>query len=552
MTPTRTSTTVSTAVAGIVAERSAAVYGVMGNGNAYVVGHLTATGAPYVRMRHEAGTVAAAQAHFLAAGAMATATTTYGAGFTNALTALAEARLARVPLVLVTGEGPSSGPRWWDVDQEALAAGLDVPVVRVPADGAASATHYAYDLARWDRTPVVLSIPYDLATRPAGDTHGVPRGAPPDAPRPTAQQSAEVAALLRGAQRPLLLLGRGAHLAGAGPALRRVGDRFGALFATSVTAAGVTGSPWEVGIAGGFSTPRGWELITAADVVLAVGISLNDFQDRRGRLLAGAREVVQVDLGPVATHGQVTRYVRADAAAFADALLAAPADAAGADPAGGTWRDRVPDAAGDLRADLTGLPELGDDGRLDPRLVARRLDELLPPDRALVHDGGQFVGWMPQHARVGDPSELILVGAALQTIGLGSASAVGAARARPDRTTVLVTGDGGGAMGLADLVTFVREAESGVVVVFNDAAYGAELHQYGALGVDPEGMLLDDVDFAALGRALGAGGHRVTRLAGLDVVGEWVRAGAQGVLVVDVAVTRTLAADFIVSGRPGT
>src|SRR5690606_16864488 len=166
-------------------------------------------------------------------------------------------------------------------------------------------------------------------------------------------------------------------------------------------------------------------------------------------------------------------------------------------------------------------------------------------DRAVVPDGGQFIGWMPQHARLSDPSAFVLVGTALQTIGLGSAAAVGAARARPDRPTVLVMGDGGGTMGLADLVTFVSEVRSGVVVVFNDAAYGAELHQYGVKGVDRRGMLLDDVDFAALGRALGAGGTRVTRLAELDVVGEWARAGAQGVLVVDVAVSRTVVADFL-------
>ena len=546
MTTTRTSLgTVSTAVADVVAERSGAVFGVMGNGNAYVVGHLTAGGAPYVRMRHEAGTVAAAQAYHLAGGGTATATTTYGAGFTNALTALAEARLARVPLVLLAGEGPSTGPRWWDLDQEALAAGLDVPVVQVHADGAAAAAHYAFDLAEWDRTPVVLSLPYDVATVPATAHRAAPPIERPEPPRPTPAQAAAVAALLRDAERPLLLLGRGAHLAGAGELLRRVGDRVGALYATSATAVGLPRSPWDLGIAGGFSTPAGWELVTRADVVLAVGISLNDFQDRRGRLLGGAREVVQVDLGPVATHGQVTRYVRADAAAFAAALLAALDDDDAPSPARRTWRERAPHAAQDLRADLSGLPELAEDGRLDPRLVARRLDELLPPDRAVVPDGGQFIGWMPQHARLSDPSAFVLVGTALQTIGLGSAAAVGAARARPDRPTVLVMGDGGGTMGLADLVTFVSEVRSGVVVVFNDAAYGAELHQYGVKGVDRRGMLLDDVDFAALGRALGAGGKRVTRLAELDVVGEWARAGAQGVLVVDVAVSRTVVADFL-------
>lgn len=536
--------TLSAAVAEVARQRSDAVFGVMGNGNAYVVGHLTAHGGPYVRMRHEAGTVAAAQAYVLAGGRTATATTTYGAGFTNALTALAEARLARVPLVLITGEGPSGGPRWWDVDQEVLAGGLDVPVVRAQPDSATATAQYAYDLAEWDRTPVVLAIPYDLATAPATDTRAVRRIERSAPPQPDGAQLAQVAAALREAERPLLLLGRGAHLAGAGDLLRRIGDRVGALFATSVTAANLPGSPWDLGIAGGFSSPRGWELITAADVVLAVGISLNDFQDRRGALLAGAREVIQVDLGPVATHGQVTRYVRADATAFAAALLAELHDDSGAPPPG-TWRDRAQHAAGDLRPDLAALPETAEDGRLDPRKVARRLDELLPPDRALVHDGGQFVGWMPQHARVTDPSALILVGTALQTIGLGSASAVGAARARPERTTVLVSGDGGGTMGLADLVTFLTEVSSGVVVVFNDAAYGAELHQYAPRGVDSAGMLLEELDFAALGAAMGAQGHRVTRLDKLDVLEEWVAAGARGVLVLDIAVSRAVPADFL-------
>lgn len=110
---------------------------------------------------------------------------------------------------------------------------------------------------------------------------------------------------------------------------------------------------------------------------------------------------------------------------------------------------------------------------------------------------------------------------------------------------MLVTGDGGGLMALPDLVTFLTEARSGVVVVFNDAAYGAELHQYAVQGVHSAGMLLEEVDFASLTRPFGAEGHRVTRLADLDVLADWVQAGARGVLVLDVAVTRTVAADFL-------
>ncbi|SMY01462.1 Thiamine pyrophosphate enzyme, N-terminal TPP binding domain [Brevibacterium iodinum ATCC 49514] len=103
------------------------VFGLMGNGNAYFLDALLRdTSATYTAVRHEAGAVVAADAHFRTSGRIAAATTTYGAGFTNTLTALAEAAQARVPLVLVVGDEPTSGPRPWDVDQIAMASAVGV------------------------------------------------------------------------------------------------------------------------------------------------------------------------------------------------------------------------------------------------------------------------------------------------------------------------------------------------------------------------------------------------------------------------------------------
>jgi thiamine pyrophosphate-dependent acetolactate synthase large subunit-like protein len=106
---------------------------------------------------------------------------------------------------------------------------------------------------------------------------------------------------------------------------------------------------------------------------------------------------------------------------------------------------------------------------------------------------------------------MVLVGTAFQSIGLGFGSAAGVSVARPERTTVLVSGDGGGLMGLADFETFLRATRRGVVVVLNDSAYGAELHQYTAKGLHDQAMLIDEVDFAAVGRALGAYGTKAVR-----------------------------------------
>jgi acetolactate synthase-1/2/3 large subunit len=100
-------------------------------------------------------------------------------------------------------------------------------------------------------------------------------------------------------------------------------------------------------------------------------------------------------------------------------------------------------------------------------------------------------------------------------------------------------------MGLADLETFVRATARGVVVVLNDSAYGAELHQYAARGLDPTAMLIDEVDFAALGRAMGAAGANARTLADLAVLADWLATHQTGVFVLDVAISQKVVADWM-------
>ena len=196
------------------------VFGLMGNGNAYFLDALlTSTSATYTAVRHEAGAVVAADAHFRTSGRIAAATTTYGAGFTNTLTALAEAAQAKVPLVLVVGDEPTSGPRPWDVDQIAMASAVGVRTYTVGRVDAAAATVTAIEHALTYRVPVVLAIPYDVATLDIGEIPSVPG---PGQPTPLAPSSefvqtslARLASTLAEAERPVLLAGRGAWLAGA-------------------------------------------------------------------------------------------------------------------------------------------------------------------------------------------------------------------------------------------------------------------------------------------------------------------------------------------------
>jgi len=539
--------TVSAHVAVTLARHVEHVFGVMGNGNAWFLDALErSTPATYTAVRHEAGAVVAADAYHRASGRLAAATATYGAGFTNTLTALAEAVQAHVPLVLVVGDEPTSGPRPWDVDQIALASAVGARTYTVGRADAAATTVIAIEHALTYRVPTVLAIPYDVATLDAG---AVPDTLEPRLPAPLAPAGpfaaaavAELARALAGAERPFLLAGRGAWVSGAAEALGALADATGAITASTALGRGIfPRGEFDLGVTGGFGAEGAMELVREADVAVVFGAGLNQFTMRFGDVFAPGTRVVQVDIAPTATHPHVGGYLRADARLVAEALVD-ELGRLGASPSG--WRESV---------DLTQLraQERGDgiaaDGRLDPRSVAARIGELLPPDRVVVSDGGHFIGWANMYWPVASPDRMMMVGTAYQSIGLGFPSVPGAALAQPSSTVVLTTGDGGGLMALADLESAVRVAGGrGLAVVWNDRAYGAEVHLYGLKGVAAGPMMIPEVDFAGLARAVGAEGVVVRTMADLERLASWASedAGIRPFLVLDVRISGAVIAPY--------
>jgi len=531
--------TVSAHVALTLAQHIDAVFGVMGNGNAYFLDAIEKqTAATFTAVRHEQGAVVAADAHFRASGRIAAATSTYGAGFTNTLTALAESVQAHVPLVLVVGDEPTSGPRPWDVDQIALASGVGARTYTVGRADAAATTVIAIEHALTYRVPVVLAIPYDVAALEASD---VPAAPEPRVPAPLAPKGEfaegmldRIAAALRSAERPFLLAGRGAWLAGAGEALGALADATGALTASSALGRGVfPDQRFDLGVTGGFGAEGAMELIRSADVAVVFGASLNQFTMRFGDLFAPGTQVFQIDVAPAATHAHVGGFVRADARLAAEALVTRVGETTGSG-----WRESVDVTA--ARAYEPG-DETAPDGLLDPRSAARRIAELLPEDRVVVSDGGHFIGWANMYWPVASPDRMMMIGTAFQAIGQGWPSVVGATRARPEATVVLTSGDGGGLMAIADLESAVRAAGGrGVAVIWNDAAYGAEVNLYGLKGLAREPMLIPQVDFAAFAAAVGAEGVVVRTLADLDRLASWTAE--------DPAERRFLVLDLRISG----
>ena len=536
--------TVSAHVALELASEVSDVFGVMGNGNAWFLDAvLSHPGVAYTAVRHEASAVAAADAYFRSSNRVAVATATYGPGFTNALTPLAEAVQAHVPVIFVVGDAPSNGARAWDIDQSVLARGIGARTFRVTRSNAAGITRRALAYALGRQVPVVLSIPYDLA-----DAEALPQGTSRRASTISGVESlapdpaaiAKAVALLASAKRPALLAGRGAWLSRSAGTMRELAEKIDAVTATTALAINLFGDyERDLGVAGGFGAPAASHLLSQADVVLVVGASLNQFTMRFGDTFGRNAIVIQIDTAPTPTNPVVSHFVGGDALLSLQAIVEAM-------PQSGTrWTAEESAQIAAAKRDRHPGTALAPDGRLDPRSLATALNLLLPADRIVVQDGGHFIGWAPSYFDIPAPNRLIMVGTAFQTIGLGMASAVGAGRALPDSTIILCTGDGGGLMGLADLETVIRTVRRGVVIVFNDAAYGAEIHQYGVRGLNTRPMLIDEVNFAETAAALGAQSSVVRTLDDLASLERWLAAGQSGVYVVDCRVSQQIVAPYM-------
>ena len=499
------------------------VFGLAGSGNFAVTNALVEGGARFHSSRHEGGAVAMADGWSRTTGRPGVVSVHQGPGVTNTLTALAEASKARTPLVVLAGDTPARALRSnFRVDQHGLVRAVGAqPELVYGAESAAADAARALRRAELERRPVVLMLPIDVQPQPAEPGAAPdPRPLPPQ-PAPDAEAAVRAARVLAAAERPLVIAGRGAVLAGAREALEALAQRTGALLATSAMAHGLfAGLPFALGIAGGFASPLAAELMADSDVVLAFGATLNQWTTRHGALIAPDAQLVQVDVDPAA----IGAHRPADVAVVADAVAAAHALREALDDLGHESHGRRTAALADDIAAHRWRDEPYEDapapGTIDPRTLAIALDDLLPPDRAVAVDSGAFSGWPAMYLGVADARAWLFCNA-FQSVGLGLGAAIGAAVARPDRITVAALGDGGAFLALQELDTAARLGVPVLVVVWDDAAYGAEVHHFGPMGQDVGIARFPDADLAAIARGAGVDACTVRGTGDLAPVARW-------------------------------
>ncbi len=513
------------------------VFGLMGSGNLAVTNAIVAAGGTFRSARHETGAVCAADGYARVSGRLGVASVHQGPGLTNAITGLTEAAKSRTPLILLAADTPSAQIRSnFRIAQDALVESVGAVAERVhgPATAVADVTR-TVRRATVERRAVVLMLALDVQAAEAELTD--PPAMPELAPvRPAEDAVRELADALERAERPAIVAGRGAVLAGAGPALRRLGEVSGAVVATSAVANGLfAGDPYALGISGGFSSPTAQRLLAESDLIVAFGAAMNVWTSRHGALVNGTLAQVDSDADAIGAHRPVQIGVHGDARATAEALVDAVTRKPGrrtpqlADQiAAGRWRDE---------------PFAPSRDWLDPRTLSIALDEMLPAERTVVVDSGAFMGYPSMYLAVPDAHGFVFP-QAFQCVGLALGSALGAAAARPDRLTVCAVGDGGLLMALPDLETVGRLRPDMLVVVYDDAAYGAEVHHFRPMGIPVELAQFPPTDFAALAEAAGCRGVTARRPEDLEQVREWL-AHRDRPLVLDAKVDPDICAEWL-------
>ncbi len=534
------------AVADALAELGAdTVFGVVGSGNFHVTNALIAKGARYVAARHEGGAACMADAWARSTGRPGIVSVHQGPGVTNAMTGLTEAAKSRTPLVVLAADVSASAVQSnFRIDVAALATGIGATPARLHSPSLAiDDAVRAYLTAADERRTVVLALPLDIqaaeCTWPAG---GPTQPAAKALPEPSPQQVAALAQAIASAERPVFIAGRGARVADARQPLEYLADACGALLATSAAAKGLfKDNPWDLDVSGGFASPLAASLISEADLVVGWGCSLNMWTTRHGTLLGKTATVAQVDIDKAAigAHRRIHVGVVGDVAETAAAVTAK----LGRVPAASGWpdtgyrsaqlRDRI---AREVRWRDVPYEDESDGQRIDPRTLSIALDDMLPAERTVAIDSGNFMGYPSMYLSVPDQNGFCFT-QAYQSIGLGLASAIGVAIARPDRLTVAALGDGGALMGISELETAVRLGLPMVIVIYDDEAYGAEVHHFGPDGYPLDTVRFPPVDIAAIGAGFGCAAVTVRKVDDLGPVREWLEGSRDRPIVIDAKVT---------------
>jgi acetolactate synthase-1/2/3 large subunit len=488
------------------------VFGLPGGSAIPIYDALVGRNVQLVLTRHEQGAVHMADGYARSTGRVGVALVTSGPGATNTVTGLFTALMDSVPLVVICGQMPS----WTlglDAFQEADVSGITYPCVKhsyLVKDVAdlPRVVREAFYLARTGRPgPVLIDMPKDISGAAITDMdreefHLPGYSIPGEGGK---AEVAAVAAALKAARRPLLLIGHGAAISGAAEEVRALVERMRMPAVSTLLGKGVLPESHELslGMLGMHGTAYANKAAVACDLIMSVG---SRFDDRIvGSYADFARGAVKIHVDIDAA--EIDKVVKVDIGIVGDAKkvlgqilpLLSRGDTDEWVKQVARWRRDYP---------LSFRKE----GKVRAQHVIQELRALAGGEAVFTTDVGQHQMWAAQFVGSEEARNWISSGGA-GTMGFGLPAAIGAQLGRPGARVIAIVGDGGFQMTLSELAT-MRNLKLPVKIVVINNHYLGMVRQWQSMfyderysGVDLEG----NPDFARLAEAYGIKGYRITR-----------------------------------------
>jgi pyruvate dehydrogenase (quinone) len=486
------------------------IYGVVGDSLNGLTDSLRRQGKiEWIHVRNEEAAAFAAGAEAQLTGKRAVCAGSCGPGNMHLINGLYDCNRTRVPVLAIAAQVPSGevGSNYFqETRPEALFRECSVYCETISdADQMPRTLETAIRAAVGHRGVSVVAMPGDVALRSTTGTLARSKGAllpPPSVTIPAEADIVELAALLNGAEKVTILAGRGCRTAHA-----ELVKLAGVLQAPIVHALGGKefveyDNPYDVGMTGLIGFASGYDAMMACDVLLMLG---TDFPYRQ--FYPENAKVAQIDLIPE----NLGRRTKIDIGLVGDvgATLAALI------PRVKTGRDGsfLKSAIENYAKSREGLDDLADgtpgSGIVHPQHVARVLSEQAADDAVFACDVGTPTVWAARYLKMNGRRRLI------GSFNHGSMAnalpqAIGVQAAYPERQVVTLSGDGGLAMLMGELLTVRQLGLPVKIIVFNNGTLGFVEMEMKAAGLVETGVALDNPDFAAMARAIGIHGVRVT------------------------------------------
>ena len=467
-----------------------------------------------VLTRHEQGAAFMAATFGRLTGKAGVCLATLGPGATNFTTPAAYGFLGGFPLVMITGQKPikkSKQGQFQIVDVVQLFAPICKMTKQiVNANTIPSLVREAFRIAEEEKPgPVLLELPEDIAEEAAELVDLIPPGE-----RHYAVAGEEVinaaAKAIKGAKRPLVLIGAGANRKEARRAISEFIGMIGLPFCNTQMGKGVVdeSSSYFLGTAALSDKAYLHDYIKIADLIVNIG---HDVIEKPPFFMEhGGAEVIHINY----KSAQVDQVYFPQIEVVGDIALSV---------------DALADALGSrLDIDLEDFEKVRDNVKgkifpldeepvfpMRPQNIVSAIRNLMGYHDIIALDNGVYKIWFARNYLAFQPNTILLDNA-LATMGAGLPSAMLAAMIHPNRKVMSICGDGGFMMNSQEIETAVRLNLNLVVLILNDNSYGMIRWKQAGSGFEDWGLEYNNPDFVKYAESYGAQGHRITSVSGFD------------------------------------